>query len=58
MILTVTTLDLLTVLVVNEAERVIASNVFEEVSFPSMSAGRVALLGDGKHAPHLFPAPN
>ena len=34
--------------VVNEAERVVASNVFEETDFPHMAKGRVALLGDGK----------
>lgn len=31
----------------DEAERVIASNVFEEVDFPHMAKGRIALLGDG-----------
>lgn len=34
-------------LVVDQSERVIASNVFEEMDFPTMSKGRVALLGDG-----------
>lgn len=34
--------------VVDRSERVIASNVFEETDFPTMSKGRVALLGDGK----------
>ena len=36
------------IIVVNESERVIASNVFEETDFPTMSKGRVALLGDGQ----------
>lgn len=35
-------------LVVDQSERVIASNVFEEKDFPHMSCGRVALLGDGE----------
>ena len=35
-------------LVVGQSERVIASNVFEETDFPTMSKGRVALLGDGE----------
>jgi salicylate hydroxylase len=39
---------------VHEAERVIASNVFEEISFPSMSSGRVALLGDAAHSMTSF----
>ena len=38
---------LLNLLVVDNTERVIASNVFEEKDFPSMISGRVALLGDG-----------
>ena len=33
--------------VVDKSERVIASNVFEETDFPTMSKGRVALVGDG-----------
>lgn len=40
--------------IVNNAERVIASNVFEEVSFSGMSAGRVALLGDAAHSMTSF----
>ena len=36
--------------VISQAERVIASNVFEEKDFPSMVSGRVALLGDGQCA--------
>ncbi|THC92759.1 hypothetical protein EYZ11_007751 [Aspergillus tanneri] len=32
--------------IVDQAERVIASNVFEEVDFPHMAKGRIALLGD------------
>ncbi|KAH6899710.1 putative monooxygenase [Thelonectria olida] len=32
--------------VIDKSERVIASNVFQEVEFPSMVQGRVALLGD------------
>ena len=38
-------------LVVDQSERVIASNVFEETDFPTMSKGRVALLGDGETKP-------
>ncbi|KFY12171.1 hypothetical protein V492_04054 [Pseudogymnoascus sp. VKM F-4246] len=34
---------------INKSERVIASNVFEEKDFPSMTSGRVALLGDGNY---------
>ncbi|KAA8649452.1 FAD-dependent oxidoreductase [Aspergillus tanneri] len=34
--------------IVDQAERVIASNVFEEVDFPHMAKGRIALLGDGE----------
>jgi salicylate hydroxylase len=34
--------------VVDQSERVVASNVFAEVDFPTMAKGRVALLGDGK----------
>lgn len=29
------------------AERVTASDVFEETAFPPMATGRVALVGDG-----------
>ncbi|KAE8221105.1 hypothetical protein CF319_g5482 [Tilletia indica] len=36
--------------VLDHSERVIASNVFAETEFPSMAAGRVALLGDAGHA--------
>lgn len=35
-------------LVVDRFKRVIASNVFEQTDFPTMSKGRVALLGDGE----------
>lgn len=35
-------------LVVDRSERVIASNVFEQTDFPTMSKGRVTLLGDGE----------
>ena len=34
--------------IVNQSERVVASNVFQEVDFPAMTKGRVALLGDGE----------
>ncbi|KAJ9299413.1 hypothetical protein DTO271G3_3035 [Paecilomyces variotii] len=37
--------------IVNRSERVVASDVFEETDFPSMSYGRVALLGDGVPEP-------
>lgn len=33
--------------VVDQSERVIASNVFSEKDFPQMSLGRIVLLGDG-----------
>ena len=33
--------------VIDNTDRVIASNVFEEKDFPSMISGRVVLLGDG-----------
>lgn len=36
--------------IVDQSERVIASNVFEEQEFPSMAEGRVALLGDAAHS--------
>lgn len=39
------------ILVVDQSERVLASDVFEEIAFPSMSKGRVALLGDGRSNP-------
>jgi hypothetical protein len=39
--------------VIDNSERVIASNVFEEQDFPSMTSGRVALLGDGKIDYHI-----
>ncbi|KAL8777580.1 MAG: hypothetical protein Q9194_002475 [Teloschistes cf. exilis] len=42
--------------IVDRSERVIASNVFEEVDFPTMSKGRVALLGDGEIDHNLSPA--
>ncbi|KAK8930284.1 FAD-dependent monooxygenase paxM [Metarhizium anisopliae] len=32
--------------IIDKSERVVASNVFQEVEFPSMYNGRVALLGD------------
>ena len=34
--------------IVNQSERVVASNVFQEMDFPAMTKGRVALLGDGE----------
>ncbi|KAL8677038.1 MAG: hypothetical protein Q9186_006501 [Xanthomendoza sp. 1 TL-2023] len=40
--------------IVDRSERVIASNVFEEVDFPTMSKGRVALLGDAAHSMTSF----
>ncbi|PLB49859.1 FAD/NAD(P)-binding domain-containing protein [Aspergillus steynii IBT 23096] len=40
--------------IVDEAERVIASNVFAEVDFPHMAKGRVALLGDAAHSMTSF----
>ncbi|KAK5100966.1 hypothetical protein LTS08_004572 [Lithohypha guttulata] len=40
--------------VVDQSERVIASNVFAEKDFPSMSRGRVALLGDAAHSMTSF----
>lgn len=40
-------------IVIDKSERVIASNVFQEVEFPSMVQGRVALLGDGKCIPFV-----
>ncbi|KAI9676092.1 MAG: hypothetical protein M1817_000835 [Caeruleum heppii] len=40
--------------IVNRSERVIASNVFEEMDFPSMVSGRVALLGDAAHSMTSF----
>ncbi|KAL8734408.1 MAG: hypothetical protein Q9181_003229 [Wetmoreana brouardii] len=40
--------------VVDQSERVIASNVFEEADFPTMSKGRVALLGDAAHSMTSF----
>ncbi|KAI9042415.1 FAD-dependent oxidoreductase [Aspergillus affinis] len=40
--------------IVNEAERVIASNVFQEVDFPHMAKGRIALLGDAAHSMTSF----
>ncbi|KAI4282770.1 MAG: hypothetical protein L6R38_002692 [Xanthoria sp. 2 TBL-2021] len=40
--------------IVDRSERVIASNVFEETDFPTMSKGRVALLGDAAHSMTSF----
>ncbi|KJZ78294.1 hypothetical protein HIM_02332 [Hirsutella minnesotensis 3608] len=40
--------------IVDKSERVIASNVFQEVDFPSMYDGRVALLGDAAHSMTSF----
>ncbi|PNY28245.1 FAD binding domain protein [Tolypocladium capitatum] len=40
--------------IVDKSERVIASNVFQEVEFPSMYDGRVALLGDAAHSMTSF----
>ncbi|OGM44043.1 FAD binding monooxygenase [Aspergillus bombycis] len=40
--------------VVGRSERVTASDVFEETSFPAMAAGRVALIGDAAHAMTSF----
>ncbi|KAJ9669771.1 hypothetical protein H2201_000156 [Coniosporium apollinis] len=40
--------------VVNRSERIIASNVYQEISFASMSSGRVALLGDAAHSMTSF----
>lgn len=44
----------LPVAVVDQSERVIASNVFEEQEFPSMAEGRVALLGDGRFEAYTY----
>jgi hypothetical protein len=35
-------------LVINEVERIVATDVYEEASFPAMATGRIALLGDCK----------
>ncbi|KAI1391902.1 putative monooxygenase [Hypoxylon trugodes] len=40
--------------IVDQSERVLASNVFAEVEFPSMSKGRVALVGDAAHSMTSF----
>ncbi|EHL00844.1 putative 3-hydroxybenzoate 6-hydroxylase 1 [Glarea lozoyensis 74030] len=40
--------------IIDNSERVIASNVFEEQDFPSMTSGRVALLGDAAHSMTSF----
>ncbi|KAL8800506.1 MAG: hypothetical protein Q9182_005142 [Xanthomendoza sp. 2 TL-2023] len=40
--------------IVDRSERVIASNVFEETDFPTMSKGRIALLGDAAHSMTSF----
>lgn len=40
--------------IVDSAEKVVASNVFEESDFPSMFKGRVALLGDAAHSMTSF----
>ncbi|KAK7423160.1 hypothetical protein QQX98_001236 [Neonectria punicea] len=40
--------------IIDKSERVIASNVFQEVEFPSMVQGRVALLGDAAHSMTSF----
>jgi len=36
--------------IIDQAIRVLASDVFEEVAFPSMAKGRVALIGDAAHS--------
>ncbi|KAJ3579185.1 hypothetical protein NPX13_g1380 [Xylaria arbuscula] len=40
--------------VVDRSVRILASDVFEEIEFPSMSHGRVALLGDAAHSMTSF----
>ncbi|KAM0333320.1 hypothetical protein ACHAQA_001981 [Verticillium albo-atrum] len=35
---------------VDQNERILASNVFQEVEFPSMAKGRVCLIGDAAHS--------
>ncbi|KHN94313.1 Monooxygenase, FAD-binding protein [Metarhizium album ARSEF 1941] len=40
--------------IIDKSERLIASNVFQEVEFPSMHNGRVALLGDAAHSMTSF----
>nr|UYW66729.1 PyrC [Penicillium thymicola] len=40
--------------VVDLAERVTASDVFEETAFPAMATGRVALVGDAAHSMTSF----
>ncbi|KAI1812327.1 putative monooxygenase [Poronia punctata] len=40
--------------IVDHSIRILASNVFEEVEFPTMSKGRVALLGDAAHSMTSF----
>ncbi|EXV04385.1 FAD binding domain protein [Metarhizium robertsii] len=40
--------------IIDKSERVVASNVFQEVEFPSMYNGRVALLGDAAHSMTSF----
>ncbi|KAI0398134.1 putative monooxygenase [Xylariaceae sp. FL0594] len=40
--------------IVDHSIRILASNVFEEIEFPSMSKGRVALLGDAAHSMTSF----
>lgn len=36
--------------IIGKNERILASNVFQEVEFPSMARGRVCLVGDAAHA--------
>ncbi|KAF8470871.1 FAD binding monooxygenase [Kalaharituber pfeilii] len=40
--------------VASHAERSITANVFQEVEFPTMASGRVALLGDAAHSMTSF----
>ncbi|GJP95645.1 hypothetical protein CBS63078_8379 [Aspergillus niger] len=40
--------------VVKHAERVVASDVFHQTTFPPMAAGRIAMLGDASHAMTSF----
>ncbi|KAI1365302.1 hypothetical protein F5Y08DRAFT_304570 [Xylaria arbuscula] len=40
--------------IVDRSVRILASDVFEEIEFPSMSHGRVALLGDAAHSMTSF----
>ncbi|KAI1187083.1 putative monooxygenase [Nemania serpens] len=40
--------------IVDHSVRILASNVFEEVGFPTMAKGRIALLGDAAHSMTSF----